>query len=75
MTLRVTRWAIAVAGGLLVFLAIIAGTGSRTATLRQLVIDTLADQIASAVIEILFNRQAGLDAVKMHSSAALQGIW
>jgi hypothetical protein len=38
-------------------------------------IDTLADQIASAIIEILLNRQAGLDAVKMHSLAALQSIW
>ena len=49
MTLRATRWAIAIVGGLLVFLAIIAGTGSRTATLRQLVIDTLADRLDSEV--------------------------
>ena len=49
MTLRATRWAIAVVGGTLVTLAIIAGTGSRTATLRQLVIDTLADRLDSEV--------------------------
>lgn len=49
MWLRVTRWAIAIVGGLLILLAIIAGTGSRTATLRQLVIDTLADRLDSEV--------------------------
>ena len=49
MTLRVTRWAIAIVGGMLVMLAIIAGGGSRTATLRQLVIDTLADRLDSEV--------------------------
>ena len=49
MTMRATRWAIAVVGGLLVLLAIIAGAGSRTATLRQLVIDTLADRLDSEV--------------------------
>jgi AsmA-like protein len=49
MTLRATRWAIIVVGGLLVLLAIIAGTGSRTAVLRQLVIDTLAERLDSEV--------------------------
>jgi hypothetical protein len=49
MTLRATRWTIAVVGGLLVFLAIVAGMGSRTATLRQLVIDTLAERLDSEV--------------------------
>lgn len=49
MTLRVTRWAIAIVGGMLVILALIAGAGSRTATLRQLVIDTLADRLDSEV--------------------------
>jgi hypothetical protein len=38
-------------------------------------IDTLADQIASAAIEMLFNPQAALDAVKKDSSAALLGLW
>jgi len=49
MSLRVTRWAIAVVGGLLVLLAIIAGGGSRTAALRQLVIETLAERLDSEV--------------------------
>jgi AsmA-like protein len=49
MTRRVARWAIAVVGGVLVLLAIIAGGGSRTATLRQLVIDTLAERLDSEV--------------------------
>src|SRR3954454_22788267 len=49
MSLRVTRWVIAIVGGLLVLLAIIAGAGSRTAALRQLVIDTLADRLDSEV--------------------------
>ena len=42
MTLRAVRWAIVIVGGMLVILALIAGAGSRTVTLRQLVIDTLA---------------------------------
>ena len=49
MSLRVARWGIAIVGGLLVLLAIIAGGGSRTATLRQLVIDTLAERLDSEV--------------------------
>jgi hypothetical protein len=49
MTLRATRWATGIVGGLLVLLAIVAGAGSRTATLRQLVIDTLADRLDSEV--------------------------
>ena len=49
MTIRVARWAIVVIGGLLVALAIVAGAGSRTATLRQLVVDTLEDRLDSAV--------------------------
>jgi hypothetical protein len=40
---------IAVVGGLLVLLAIIAGGGSRTTALRQLVIETLADRLDSEV--------------------------
>lgn len=49
MTLRASRWAIVVIGGLLVLLAIIAGAGSRTAVLRQLVIDTLSERLESEV--------------------------
>jgi hypothetical protein len=49
MSRRVTRWAIAIVGGVLVLLAVIAGGGSRTATLRQLVIDTLAERLDSEV--------------------------
>src|SRR6185436_6031364 len=43
------RWAIAAVGGALVVLTIIAGAGSRTATLRQLVVETLADRLDSDV--------------------------
>ncbi|MBW8712587.1 MAG: hypothetical protein JF632_00725, partial [Acidobacteria bacterium] len=49
MTFRAARWAIAIVGGLLVLLAIVAGAGSRTDVLRQLVIDTLADRLDSEV--------------------------
>ena len=49
MTMRVARWAIAIVGGLLVLLAIVAGTGSRTATLRQLVIQTLSERLGAEV--------------------------
>ncbi|HEU4935903.1 MAG TPA: AsmA-like C-terminal region-containing protein [Vicinamibacterales bacterium] len=49
MSRRVARWVIAVVGGLLVLLAIIAGGGSRTATLRQLVIETLSERLDSEV--------------------------
>jgi hypothetical protein len=49
VTIRAARWAIVVVGGLLVLLAIVAGAGSRTATLRQLVVDTLADRLNSDV--------------------------
>lgn len=49
MTRRAARWTIVVVGGLLVLLAIIAGAGSRTAVLRQLVIDTLAERLDSQV--------------------------
>src|SRR4026209_1956717 len=49
MTVRATRWAIAIVGGALVGLAIVAGAGSRSATLRELVTDTLADRLDSEV--------------------------
>ncbi len=49
VTLRATRWIIATVGGALVVLALIAGAGSRTATLRELVVDTLADRLDSQV--------------------------
>jgi hypothetical protein len=49
VNIRATRWAIAIIGGALVTLAIVAGGGSRTATLRALVISTLADRLDSDV--------------------------
>jgi hypothetical protein len=49
VTLRATRWLIVVVGGTLVVLAAVAGAGSRTAMLRQLVIDTLAERLDSEV--------------------------
>ena len=49
MPRRAIRWVIVIVGGALVVLAVIAGAGSRTATLRQLVVDTLADRLDSEV--------------------------
>jgi len=49
MSISIARWGIVVTGGLLVVLAIVAGAGSRTSTLRQLVIDTLEDRLDSDV--------------------------
>jgi hypothetical protein len=43
------RWIAAAVGGTLVVLTIIAGAGSRTSTLRELVIETLADRLDSDV--------------------------
>ena len=49
MALRAARWGIAIVGGLLVVLALIAGAGSRTEKLKQLVIETLAERLESEV--------------------------
>lgn len=49
VTLRATRWLIAIVGGTLVVLALVAGAGSRTDALRQLVIDTLSDRLDSEI--------------------------
>jgi len=49
MTVRTARWSIAIVGGALVLLAIVAGAGSRTDKLRQLVIDTLSERLDSEV--------------------------
>ncbi len=46
---RLVRWAIFGCLGLLIAMAIVAGLGSRTAPLRRLVIDTLADRLDSDV--------------------------
>jgi hypothetical protein len=49
MTLRVARWALVAVAACLVVLAIVAGIGSRTATLRELVVRTLAERLDSDV--------------------------
>lgn len=49
MSIRVARWVIGVIGGLLVALAIVAGAGSRTGKLRQLVVQTLEDRLDTDV--------------------------
>jgi hypothetical protein len=49
MSIKAVKWVVGVVLGLLVALAIVAGAGSRTATLRQLVIDTLEDRLDSDV--------------------------
>jgi hypothetical protein len=49
VTLRTTRWLIVIFGGTLVLLAVVAGAGSRTDILRQLVIDTLGERLDSEV--------------------------
>ena len=46
---RIVRWVTAAAGAALVALAIVAAAGSRTSTLRRLVIDTLAARLDSEV--------------------------
>ena len=46
---RIVRWVTAAAGAALVALAIVAAAGSRTSTLRRLVIDTLAERLDSEV--------------------------
>ncbi len=43
------RWAIVACLGILIAMAVVAGLGSRTATLRQLVVETLADRLDSDV--------------------------
>src|SRR4051812_5072401 len=49
MSRRLVRWIIVAALGVLVTMAIVAGVGSRTSTLRKLVIDTLAERLDSEV--------------------------
>jgi len=49
MSRRLVRWCIVAALGVLVTMAIVAGVGSRTSTLRKLVIDTLAERLDSEV--------------------------
>jgi AsmA-like C-terminal region len=49
MSRRLVRWSIVAALGVLVTMAIVAGVGSRTSTLRKLVIDTLAERLDSEV--------------------------
>ena len=46
---RFVRWVVVAVGAALVILAIVAGAGSRTAVLRRLVIETLADRLDSDV--------------------------
>ena len=49
MTWKAARWVVVGVGATLVVLALAAAAGSRTAVLRQLVIDTLADRLNSKV--------------------------
>lgn len=49
MRIHLVRWAIVACLGILVAMAVVAGLGSRTATLRQLVVGTLADRLDSEV--------------------------
>lgn len=46
---RAIRWAAVAVGAVLVVLAIVAGAGSRTPTLRRLVVETLADRLDSEI--------------------------
>src|SRR5687768_17204729 len=46
---RAVRWIVIAIGVILVVLAVVAGAGSRTATLRRLVVDTLADRLDSDI--------------------------
>lgn len=47
--MRATRWAIVVVGGALIVVSLIASGGSRTATLRALLIETLSERMDSAI--------------------------
>jgi hypothetical protein len=49
MTLKAARWVVIAVGASLVVLAIVAGAGSRTATLRQLITETLAERLESRI--------------------------
>jgi hypothetical protein len=49
MSWKVARWVVAAVGAALVVLAVVAGAGSRTDMLRQLVVDTLAERLNSKV--------------------------
>jgi AsmA-like C-terminal region len=49
MTRRMAIWAVAIIGGTIVVLAIVAGVGSRTSVLRRLVVETLAERLESEV--------------------------
>ena len=49
MTWKVARWVAVGVGATLVVLALVASAGSRTATLRAMVVDTLADRLDSEV--------------------------
>jgi hypothetical protein len=49
MTKRATVWVLAIVGGVLITLAIIAGVGSRSSVLRRLVVETLAERLDSEV--------------------------
>ena len=49
MSIRLVRWSIAAALGVLVAMAAVAGVGSRTSTLRQLVVQTLSERLDSEV--------------------------
>jgi len=47
--MRAARWAIGVVGGALIVVSIIASAGSRTPTLRALLVETLAERLDSQV--------------------------
>ena len=49
MSIRLVRWSIAAALGVLVAMAVVAGVGSRTSTLRKLVVQTLSERLDSEV--------------------------
>lgn len=49
MSRSAVRWVVGAVGGLLVTLAVIAGAGSRTETLRKLVVDTLSERLDSEI--------------------------
>ena len=46
---RPVRWSVIAVGAILVVLAMVAGAGSRTETLRRLVVETLADRLDSDI--------------------------
>ena len=66
------RWVAIAVGAALVVLAVAAGAGSRTETLRRLIVETLSERLGSDV-ELLVGPEGGFDAAEL-AAAKLAGL-